>query len=159
MTRCAQPVLGLLATALWSQRGTRVVARRPVRIGLIRSLVGVKYAKARYSPVMIPGTSWGGIDSGLFSGPYVPLVRWLRRHGLCPCDCQGEQNYSKMPHHSFLFAMADHRQQRWRAAISSIGHHTATAWRDYQCEARTRDALWWAWKPLYCFVPSGRLKP
>jgi hypothetical protein len=55
---------------------------------------------------MIPRTSSGGIDFGLSSHPYVPLVRWLRRHGLCPCgDRQGE-HYSEMPHHSFLLAMA-----------------------------------------------------
>src|SRR5690242_20237187 len=95
----------LLTTAFGICRG-RIVARRPVRIGPVRSVVGVKYARARNSPVMIPRTSSGGIDFGLSSHPYVPLVRWLRRHGLCPCgDRQGE-HYSEMPHHSFLLAMA-----------------------------------------------------
>jgi hypothetical protein len=104
----------LVATAFGICRG-RIVARHPVRIGLVGSVVGVKYARARYSPVTPRATSV--IDFGLSSHPYVPLVRWLRRHGLCPCgDRQGER-YSEMPHHSFLLAMADHRQQRWRAAI------------------------------------------
>src|SRR6516162_6493193 len=77
------------ATALGSLRGTRVVARGPVRIGLIRSLVGVKYAKARHSTVMIRGTSI--ISFRLSSHPCVPLVQWLKRHGLCRCcDRKGE---------------------------------------------------------------------
>ena len=70
---------------------------------------------------MIPGTSWGGIDFGLSRHPYVPLVRWLRRHGLCPCGDRQDEHYSEMPHHSFLLTLADHRQLRWRAPISSIG--------------------------------------
>src|SRR5262249_59245257 len=88
------------ATALGSLRGTRVVARRPVRIGLIRSLVGVKYANARHSTVTISGTSI--ISFRLSSHPCVPLVQWLIRHGLCRCcDCEGDR-YGQEPRYSFL---------------------------------------------------------
>jgi hypothetical protein len=87
------------ATALGIVPG-RVVARRPVRIGPVRSIVGVKYARARHSAVTMRGTS--SINFRFSSHPCVPLVQWLKRHGLCRCCDRQSEHYGEKPHYSFL---------------------------------------------------------
>ena len=127
------------ATALGSLRGTRVVARRPVRIGLIRSLVGVKYAKARHSTVTIRGTTI--ISFRLSSHPCVPVVQGLKRHGLCRCcDRQGE-HYNEKPHYCSSVKnakgerlqpsplhLAKNRQERFQCPTQNIHSPTVCCW-------------------------------
>jgi hypothetical protein len=82
----------------------RVVARRPVWIWLVRSVVGVKYALTRHSAVTMRGTSI--VNFRFSSHLCVPLVQRLKRHGLCRCcDRQGE-HYGEKPHYSSPLANA-----------------------------------------------------
>src|SRR5215471_8208365 len=96
-------LVGLWAAAALGIVPGRVIARRPVRIGLVRSFVGVKYAGARHSTVTIRGTSV--VNFRLSRHPCGPLVRWLKSHGRCRCcDRQGE-HYGEKPHYSFLLGV------------------------------------------------------
>ena len=101
----------MAGTALGIPVGS-VVARRPVRIGFVWSVVRVKKARAGRSAVMIRGTSI--INFRLPSHPCVPLVRWLKRHCLrrC-CDRQGE-HYGEKPHYSFLLAQTEQQSLECR---------------------------------------------
>jgi hypothetical protein len=66
----------------------------------------------------IRGTSI--INFRLSSHPCVPVVQWLKRHGLrrC-CDHQGE-HYGEKPHYSFLLAAWDKLVEAAKQALQEL---------------------------------------
>src|SRR5262249_26082381 len=108
----------------------------------------VKYARARHSAVTIRGTSvinfrfsihpWHSLSELPLPRRHllcVPLVQWLKRHGLCPCcDRQGE-HYCEKPHYSFLLAnrinaaLLDSASCPNKASLSANVARTSDWWR------------------------------
>ena len=104
----------LFATALGILRAKRVVARRPVRIGFVRSVCRIHYAIASNAAVITCRTSL--INFRFSNHPGVPL--WPKCHGLCRrCHRQG-QHSDEEPHHSFLLAKLRRNTCAWVRFVS-----------------------------------------